>query len=68
MDKKKEKVVIIGSGVSGLTASRVLEEAGFSPVILEAESRLGGRLKSDNVEGYVLDHGFQVLLTEYPAV
>jgi protoporphyrinogen oxidase len=68
MDKKKEKVVIIGSGVSGLTASRVLEEAGFSPVILEAETRLGGRLKSDHVEGYILDHGFQVLLTEYPAV
>ena len=35
--------------------------------IIEASDRLGGRVKTDVVDGYSLDHGFQVLLTAYPA-
>lgn len=67
MKKQDYKVHIIGAGVSGLTAAMVLEDAGYSPVILEATDRVGGRVKTDLVEGYQLDHGFQVLLTAYPA-
>ena len=36
-------------------------------VILESSKTIGGRVKSDNFEGYILDHGFQVLLSSYPA-
>lgn len=61
------KVHIIGAGVSGLIAAYVLEQKGFSPVIIEATERVGGRVKTDAVNGYQLDHGFQVLLTGYPA-
>ena len=67
MNKEDYKIHIIGAGVSGLIAARVLENKGYSPVILEATDRVGGRVKTDSVDGYQLDHGFQVLLTAYPA-
>lgn len=67
MKKEDIKIHIIGAGVSGLIAARVLEDNGFSPVIIEATERVGGRLKTDIIDGYQLDRGFQVLLTEYPA-
>ena len=68
MNKKECKIHIIGGGVSGLIAARVLEKKGFNPIILEASERVGGRIKTDIIKGYQLDHGFQVLLTAYPAV
>ena len=68
MDKEKYKIHIIGAGVSGLIAARVLENFGYTPIIIEATDRAGGRVKTDVVNGYQLDHGFQVLLTAYPAV
>jgi protoporphyrinogen oxidase len=67
MDKRDAKIYIIGAGVSGLIAAKILEDNGFYPVILEATDRIGGRVKTDLVDGYQLDHGFQVLLTAYPA-
>jgi len=67
MNKQDYKIHIIGAGVSGLTAARVLEDNDYSPVIIEATDRVGGRVKTDIIDGYQLDHGFQVLLTAYPA-
>ncbi|MDB9931982.1 FAD-dependent oxidoreductase [Flavobacteriales bacterium] len=67
MEIKSQNIHIIGAGISGLIAARVLEDKGFSPVIIEATDRVGGRVKTDVVEDYQLDHGFQVLLTSYPA-
>ncbi|WP_299315903.1 FAD-dependent oxidoreductase [uncultured Aquimarina sp.] len=67
MKKEEYKIHIIGGGVSGLIAAQVLENYGYSPVIIETTGRAGGRVKTDMVEGYQLDHGFQVLLTAYPA-
>lgn len=67
MDKKENKIHIIGAGVSGLIAAQTLEKHGFSPTIIESTESVGGRVKTDIVEGYQLDHGFQVLLTAYPA-
>ena len=58
--------IIIGAGISGLVAAIELEKAGFTPLILEATDCIGGRLKSDLESEVPLDHGFQVLLTEYP--
>ena len=67
MKQKSPYIHIIGGGISGLIAARVLEEHGLSATIIEATDRLGGRVKTDVVDGYNLDHGFQVLLTAYPA-
>ncbi len=67
MNKKEYKIHIIGAGISGLIAARVLEDSGFNPVIIEATDRAGGRVKTDILNGFQLDHGFQVLLTSYPA-
>jgi len=66
-NKKKCIIHIIGAGISGLTAAKVLEEKGFYPVVLEATDRVGGRVKTDVLNGHQMDHGFQVLLTGYPA-
>lgn len=65
--KTNPKIHIIGAGISGLIAAKVLEEHGYSPVIIEASERVGGRVKTSQIEGFALDHGFQVLLTGYPA-
>ncbi len=67
MKKSDYNIHIIGAGVSGLIAAQVLENHGYHPTIIEASSTVGGRVKSDLIENYILDHGFQVLLTSYPA-
>ncbi|MFS4494476.1 NAD(P)/FAD-dependent oxidoreductase [Maribacter sp. 2308TA10-17] len=67
MDKEAYKIHIVGAGISGLIAATVLEQNGFKPTLIEATDSVGGRVKTDLVDGYQLDHGFQVLLTAYPA-
>jgi len=60
------KVIIIGAGLAGLTAANYLKKGGCQVEIIEATDRVGGRIKTDRVDGYLLDHGFQVFLTTYP--
>lgn len=60
------KPIIIGAGISGLVAAIELEKAGYAPTILEASNTVGGRVKTTDYDGIPLDHGFQVLLTDYP--
>lgn len=67
MKKSDYKIHIIGAGISGLIAAQVLENHGYKPTIIEASGTVGGRVKSDVVDNYILDHGFQVLLSAYPA-
>ena len=59
-------VVIIGAGLAGLTAAKVLKAAGKSVKIIDAADGVGGRVRTDEVDGFLLDRGFQVLLTAYP--
>lgn len=61
-------VVIVGAGLAGLTAARVLSDAGIDTVVFESSDGVGGRVRSDIVDGFVLDRGFQVLLTGYPEI
>lgn len=59
-------VVIVGAGIAGLYCARLLEAAGLTVQLLEAEDHPGGRIRTDVVDGFQLDRGFQVLLTAYP--
>lgn len=60
------EVIIVGAGVAGLCCARVLQQSGTPFRLLEASDGVGGRVRSDQVEGFILDRGFQVLLTAYP--
>ena len=66
MNRKDYSIHIVGAGISGLIAAKTLEDHGYQPTIIEATDRVGGRVKTDIVNGYQLDHGFQVLLEAYP--
>ncbi|MEM6562071.1 MAG: FAD-dependent oxidoreductase, partial [Planctomycetota bacterium] len=63
-----KRVAIIGGGMAGLACATCLERgnADLDVVLYEAEDRVGGRVKTDIVDGFVLDRGFQVHLTAYP--
>ena len=66
LPKEKLKIHVIGAGISGLIASKVLEENGYHPTLIESSMDVGGRIKTVNKEEFHLDKGFQVLLTDYP--
>ncbi|TCJ13043.1 FAD-dependent oxidoreductase [Rubrobacter taiwanensis] len=62
------KIFVIGAGVSGLTCAKVLTEQGLEVEVFEASDGVGGRVRTDEREGFLLDRGFQVLFTAYPLV
>ena len=60
------EVVVIGGGLSGLVCGLRLQESGIDVEVLEASEAVGGRVRTDRVDGFQLDRGFQVLLDSYP--
>jgi phytoene dehydrogenase-like protein len=60
------EVLIVGAGLAGLCCARKLHREGIGFRILEASDAVGGRVRTDSVDGFQLDRGFQVLLTAYP--
>jgi monoamine oxidase len=42
-------VIVIGAGLAGLSAARRLKERGASVIVLEARSRIGGRVQSERI-------------------
>ena len=65
---RRGDVVIVGGGAAGLAAAQTLTAAGAEVLLLEADGRLGGRIATDEVDGFLLDRGFQVVNTGYPAL
>ncbi|MFF5184616.1 NAD(P)/FAD-dependent oxidoreductase [Streptomyces sp. NPDC000345] len=61
-------VLVIGAGVAGLACARDLAAAGLGVRVLEASDAVGGRMRTDRVEGFAVDRGFQVFNTSYPQV
>ena len=63
---KSKPVVVIGAGLSGLCCARLLLRHNIDVLVLEAQDDIGGRVRTDHVDGFLLDRGFQVLQTAYP--
>ncbi len=63
---EENDVIVVGAGVAGLACARRLASAGRAPLVLERSDTVGGRVGTDVVDGFLLDHGFQVLPLAYP--
>ncbi len=59
-------VIIVGAGLAGLACARRLTQNDVPFLIVEADREIGGRIKTTEVDGFILNHGFQVLQTAYP--
>jgi phytoene dehydrogenase-like protein len=65
---RQRSVVVVGGGLSGLCCARTVQRAGHIAHVYEAGDGVGGRVRTDTVDGFRLDRGFQVLFTSYPAL
>lgn len=61
-------VLVVGAGLAGLQCARELEAAGRGVLVWEASDDVGGRIRTDRIDGFLVDRGFQVLNPAYPAV
>ena len=61
-------VVVVGAGLAGLSAAQSLIEAGIDVRVLEASTKIGGRVQTDEINGYRFDRGFQLINARYPEV
>ena len=66
MSNAQPRIVIVGAGLAGLACARVLAAAGRPFTILESSNAVGGRVRTDVVDGFLLDRGFQIFLPAYP--
>jgi phytoene dehydrogenase-like protein len=58
--------IIIGAGFSGMACALAIRESGLTPLVLDASDAVGGRIRTDRKDRFLLDRGFQVLQTWYP--
>lgn len=65
---EQHDVIVVGGGTAGLACARTLATSGREPLVLEQASHVGGRVRTDVVDGFHLDRGFQVLPLAYPEV
>lgn len=58
-------VVVVGAGLAGLAAARRIAIAGQSVCVVEANDQIGGRVRTDRIDGLTLDRGFQLYNPAY---
>lgn len=66
--EQRADVVVVGAGLAGLTCAADLQRRGLDARLLEAGDQVGGRVRTEVVDGYRCDVGFQLLNPAYPAV
>lgn len=64
--RPRTDVIVVGAGLAGLAAAHHILASGLTVTVLEASRRPGGRMATDTVDGFRLDHGPQLLNTAYP--
>lgn len=57
INPNNKKIVVIGAGISGLAAAKKLKQKGYNVIVLEADSKIGGRLKTNRTLGIAFDEG-----------
>lgn len=57
----EQDVLVVGGGMAGLAAAVRLKDRGLTPLVLEKAHRVGGRMTSDRVNGFVVDTGVTLL-------
>ncbi len=62
------EVIVVGAGLAGLMCATVLQRSGVEVQVVDAADEVGGRIRTDVVDGFLMDRGFQVLNPAYPAV
>ncbi len=62
------EVLVVGAGLAGLMCATVLQRSGVDVQVVDAADEVGGRIRTDVVDGFLMDRGFQVLNPAYPAV
>lgn len=62
----RAEVVVVGAGLAGLACALDLTAVGRDVRLVEASDGVGGRVRTDAVDGFLLDRGFQVILEAYP--
>ena len=67
MSSGRADVVVVGAGLAGLRCAVLLGRAGLDVAVVEASDAVGGRVRTDRVDGFLLDRGFQVFNDAYPA-
>ena len=68
MASRSAEVLVVGAGLAGLSAAITLESAGVDVMVIEASDRAGGRIASDEINGFICDRGFQLINAKYPAL
>ncbi|HEY5980548.1 MAG TPA: NAD(P)/FAD-dependent oxidoreductase [Microlunatus sp.] len=61
-------IVVVGAGLAGLACAQRLTAAGLEVVVLEAADAVGGRVRTDETDGFRCDRGFQLINPAYPAL
>lgn len=68
MSRADGEVLVVGAGLAGLMCAATLRTRGVEVSVLEAGADVGGRVRTDEIDGHLCDHGFQLINPRYPAV
>ncbi len=62
------EVIVVGAGLAGLMCATTLQRSGVDVMVIDGADEVGGRIRTDVIDGFLMDRGFQVLNPAYPAV